>query len=54
MLVEPELNRLRVGTPGGDDDWSWVHYSGAGTVQLLDEEVDLADLWAEVDELAPN
>lgn len=53
VLADPETSRLHVGTREPDGTWSWVHHPPKGVVGLLDVDIDLADLWAEVDELAP-
>jgi Uma2 family endonuclease len=53
VVVDPDLRSVRVGTPSATADWSWVTYSAMGSLPLLDGQIDLTALWAEVDEVAP-
>lgn len=54
VIVDPDLRMTRIGVAEAAGEWSWTPYPADATLPVLNGEIDLADLWREVDDVAPD
>jgi Uma2 family endonuclease len=54
VVVDPDTRTVRLGVPDADDRWSWAVLPANGILDVMGGRVDLAEVWAEVDEVAPD
>jgi Uma2 family endonuclease len=54
VVVDTDLRSVRHGKLDASGFWRWEHVAGNSRLKVLDGVVDLAEIWTEVDEIAPD
>ena len=54
VVVDPGTRTVRLGTPESDGRWSWAVLAANGVLDVMGGTLDLSEVWAEVDEVAPE
>lgn len=54
LIIDSELRVVRHGKLDASGFWRWEHVAGNAPLKVLNSVLDLAEIWAEVDAVAPD